>query len=44
MDMEVRYLGECPAGMAPGQLMLANGMKINAGKITGAAVALGSQD
>jgi hypothetical protein len=44
MDMEVRYLGECPAGMAPGQLMLGNGMKVNAGKITGAAVALGTQD
>ncbi len=38
--MEVKYLGPCPADMAPGQVMLGNGMKINAGKITGAAVAL----
>ena len=44
MDMELRYLGECPAGLSPGQLVLGNGMKINAGKITGAAVALGTQE
>lgn len=40
-DIEVRYLGPCPADMAPGDIALGNGMKLNAKKIRQAAQALG---
>lgn len=40
-DIEVRYLGPCPPDMAPGDIALGNGMKLNAKKIRQAAQALG---
>jgi hypothetical protein len=41
-DIDGKWLGPCPAGMAPGDIELANGMKINAGKFAGAAAAMGA--
>ena len=29
VDIEARYLGPCPAGMVPGDVVIANGMKVN---------------
>ncbi|MGI9169455.1 MAG: DUF3617 domain-containing protein [Caulobacteraceae bacterium] len=40
-DIEARYLGPCPPGMTAGDVIMANGMKINAGKLGAAAQALG---
>lgn len=40
MDMDGKYLGPCPAGVAPGDVVLGNGMKFNGAKLRGAAKAL----
>ncbi|HEY2177904.1 MAG TPA: DUF3617 family protein [Caulobacteraceae bacterium] len=40
-DIDGKWLGPCPAGMAAGDIELANGMKINAGRFAGAAKAMG---
>ncbi len=40
-DMEVAYMGPCPKGMKPGDVLLANGMKISGDKAIAAAAALG---
>jgi hypothetical protein len=40
-DIDGKWLGPCPAGMAAGDIELGNGMKINAGKFAGAAKAMG---
>jgi hypothetical protein len=40
-DIDGKWLGPCPAGMAPGDVQLANGMTVNAGKFAGAAKAMG---
>jgi hypothetical protein len=40
-DIDGKWLGPCPAGMTGGDIELANGMKINAGKFAGAAAAMG---
>ncbi|MGI8839791.1 MAG: DUF3617 domain-containing protein [Caulobacteraceae bacterium] len=40
-DIDATWLGPCPAGMNPGDMILANGMKINAGKLAGLAQAVG---
>ena len=39
--MEVAYIGPCPKGMNPGDVLLANGMKISGDKAIAAAAALG---
>lgn len=40
MDMEGKWLGPCPEGMAGGDMELGNGMKISGGKLAGAAAML----
>ena len=40
-NIDGKWLGPCPAGMAAGDIELNNGMKINAGKFAGAAKAMG---
>ncbi len=40
-DIDATWLGPCPADMKPGDMVLANGMKINAGKLAGFAQAMG---
>lgn len=39
-NIDSKWLGPCPAGMAPGDMELSNGMKISGGKLAGAAAAL----
>ena len=39
-DMDGKWLGPCPAGMAAGDMELANGMRISGGKLAGAAAVL----
>jgi hypothetical protein len=41
MQIDGKWLGPCPAGMAGGDMQLANGMNISAGKLGGAAKMLG---
>ena len=40
-DIEATWLGACPAGMVPGDIVMGNGMKINVDKIGAAAAAVG---
>jgi hypothetical protein len=40
-EMEVAYVGRCPNGMKPGDVLLANGMKISGDRAIAAAAALG---
>ena len=40
-DIDATYLGPCPAGVNPGDMVMGNGMKINAGKLGAAAQAMG---
>jgi hypothetical protein len=40
-DIEATWLGACPAGMTPGDIVMGNGMKINVDKISAAAAAAG---
>jgi hypothetical protein len=39
-DIDGKWLGPCPTGMAAGDMELANGMKLSGGKLAGAAAAL----
>jgi hypothetical protein len=39
-DMDGKWLGPCPEGMAGGDMELANGMKFSGGKVAGAAAML----
>jgi hypothetical protein len=39
--IDSRYIGACPAGMAPGDVRLANGMTLNPGKLRAAAASFG---
>lgn len=39
-DIDGKWLGPCPAGMAPGDMELGHGMRISGGKIAGAAQSL----
>jgi hypothetical protein len=41
MVLDGKWLGPCPAGMSGGDMQLANGMNISAGKLAGAAKVLG---
>ena len=41
-EIDLTYLGPCPAGMVPGDMTLANGMHLNVNKAAGAAAALGA--
>jgi hypothetical protein len=41
MDVDGKWLGPCPDGMAGGDIELANGMRINGGKFASAAAAMG---
>jgi hypothetical protein len=41
-DIDGKWLGPCPAGMAGGDMEMANGMKISGGKLVGAAKMLGA--
>ena len=41
MQMDGKWLGPCPAGMAGGDMQLANGMNLSPGRLAGAAKALG---
>ena len=40
-DIDATWLGPCPADMKPGDMVMGNGMKINAGKLGAAAEAMG---
>jgi hypothetical protein len=42
IDLDVRYAGPCPAGMSPGQVSMANGFKVNLGRLGEAARAFGA--
>jgi hypothetical protein len=39
-DVDGKWLGPCPAGMAAGDMELGNGIRISGGKLAGAAAAL----
>ena len=39
-DVDGKWMGPCPAGMAPGDMELGNGIRISGGKLAGAAAAL----
>jgi hypothetical protein len=39
-DIDGKWLGPCPAGMAPGDMEIGHGMRISGGKLAGAAQAL----
>jgi len=39
-DIDGKWLGPCPAGMAPGDMEIGHGMRISGGKLAGAAAAL----
>jgi hypothetical protein len=41
MDVAGKWLGPCPAGMAPGDMQMSNGMSFHGGKLAGAAAAMG---
>lgn len=41
-DLDARWLGPCPSGMAGGDVELANGMRLDTHKLAGAAKALGA--
>ena len=40
-DIDATWLGPCPADMKPGDMVMGNGMRINAGKLAGLAQAVG---
>jgi hypothetical protein len=40
-DIDATWLGPCPADMKPGDMVMGNGMRINASKLTGLAQAMG---
>jgi hypothetical protein len=42
VDIEADYLGPCPAGMKPGDVMIANGLKTNLRKLGEVASLLGA--
>jgi hypothetical protein len=39
MDIAGKWMGPCPAGMAPGDMQMSNGMTFHGGKLSGAAAA-----
>ncbi len=39
-DIDGKWLGPCPAGMAPGDMEFGHGMRVSGGKLAGAAQAL----
>ncbi len=41
IDLEASYLGPCPAGMKPGEVVIANGMKVNMDHLRAVAETLG---
>lgn len=40
IDMEADFLGPCPTGVSPGEVLLANGMKVNMARLRSLAEAL----
>jgi hypothetical protein len=40
-EIAATWLGPCPAGMIPGDVLMANGMKVNVTRIGAAAAAVG---